>query len=155
MPIFEYHCETCNQDFECLVFGNERPDCPKCQSPKVCKLMSACAFVSRAAAVRPFPSPPAHPAAVARRPAVQAVATDGASVRIGTRGSKLALWQANFVKSILTEKFPCQAIELVVIKTLGDKILDVPLAKVGGKGLFVKEIEQACWIAGSMSRSTA
>ena len=65
------------------------------------------------------------------------------SVRIGTRGSKLALWQANFVKAILTEKFPRQPIELGVIKTLGDKILDVPLAKVGGKGLFVKEIEQA------------
>ena len=47
MPIFEYHCESCNQDFECLVFGNEKPDCPKCQSPKVCRLMSACAFVSK------------------------------------------------------------------------------------------------------------
>jgi hydroxymethylbilane synthase len=66
-----------------------------------------------------------------------------AGVRIGTRGSKLALWQANFVKSLLTEKFPQQPIELIVIKTLGDKIVDVPLAKVGGKGLFVKEIEQA------------
>jgi hydroxymethylbilane synthase len=66
-----------------------------------------------------------------------------ASLKIGTRGSKLALWQANWVKSALKEKFPHQTIELVIIKTQGDKILDVPLAKVGGKGLFVKEIEQA------------
>ncbi len=65
------------------------------------------------------------------------------SVKIGTRGSKLALWQANWVKSALNKKFPRQSIDLVTIKTRGDKILDVPLAKVGGKGLFVKEIEQA------------
>lgn len=64
-------------------------------------------------------------------------------VKIGTRGSKLALWQAGWVKSILEKKFPPIQIELVLIKTQGDKILDVPLAKVGGKGLFVKEIEQA------------
>ena len=64
-------------------------------------------------------------------------------IRIGTRGSKLALWQANWVKSVLEKKFPSTPIELVIIKTQGDKILDVPLAKVGGKGLFVKEIEQA------------
>jgi hydroxymethylbilane synthase len=65
------------------------------------------------------------------------------SIRIGTRASKLALWQANWVQSALNEKFPGRKIELVTIKTKGDKILDVPLAKVGGKGLFVKEIEQA------------
>lgn len=65
-----------------------------------------------------------------------------ASIKIGTRGSKLALWQANWVKSALNEKFPHRTIELVTIKTQGDKILDVPLAQVGGKGLFVKEIEQ-------------
>ncbi len=65
------------------------------------------------------------------------------SIKIGTRGSKLALWQSNWVQSALNEKFPGQKIELVTIKTKGDKILDVPLAKVGGKGLFVKEIEQA------------
>ena len=64
-------------------------------------------------------------------------------IKIGTRGSKLALWQANWVKSALQEKFPQHALELIIIKTQGDKILDVPLAKVGGKGLFVKEIEQA------------
>ena len=65
------------------------------------------------------------------------------SIKIGTRASKLALWQANWVKSALNQKFPRISIELEIIKTQGDKILDVPLAKVGGKGLFVKEIEQA------------
>ena len=65
------------------------------------------------------------------------------SIKIGTRASKLALWQANWVQSALNKIFPDQKIELVTIKTKGDKILDVPLAKVGGKGLFVKEIEQA------------
>lgn len=64
-------------------------------------------------------------------------------VKIGTRGSKLALWQANWIKAALNQKFPQQDIELAIIKTKGDKILDVPLAKVGGKGLFVKEIEEA------------
>ncbi len=64
-------------------------------------------------------------------------------IKIGTRGSKLALWQAGWVKSILEKKFPPIHIEPIIIKTQGDKILDVPLAKVGGKGLFVKEIEQA------------
>jgi hydroxymethylbilane synthase len=64
-------------------------------------------------------------------------------LKIGTRGSKLALWQANWTKSALEKKFPSTPIELIIIKTQGDKILDVPLAKVGGKGLFVKEIEQA------------
>ena len=65
------------------------------------------------------------------------------SIRIGTRGSKLALWQANWVKTVLEKKFPSTPVELNIIKTRGDKILDVPLAKVGGKGLFVKEIEEA------------
>jgi hydroxymethylbilane synthase len=64
-------------------------------------------------------------------------------IKIGTRGSKLALWQATWVKSVLEEKFPSRTVELIIIKTQGDKILDVPLAKVGGKGLFVKEIEHA------------
>jgi hydroxymethylbilane synthase len=64
-------------------------------------------------------------------------------IKIGTRGSKLALWQANWVKSALEKKYPSTPVELIIIKTQGDKILDVPLAKVGGKGLFVKEIEQA------------
>ena len=67
----------------------------------------------------------------------------GKTLKIGTRGSKLALWQANWVKSALEAEDSSLSIELVIIKTKGDKILDVPLAKVGGKGLFVKEIEDA------------
>ncbi len=64
-------------------------------------------------------------------------------VVIGTRASKLALWQAEWVKSELERLNPGLQVELNKIKTTGDKILDVPLAKVGGKGLFVKEIEEA------------
>jgi hydroxymethylbilane synthase len=64
-------------------------------------------------------------------------------LRIGTRGSALALWQAEWVRSQLKAARPGLTVELVTIKTQGDKILDVPLAKVGGKGLFVKEIEEA------------
>lgn len=64
-------------------------------------------------------------------------------IRIGTRGSALALWQAEWVKSELEKKYPGLVVTLTKIKTTGDKILDVPLAKVGGKGLFVKEIEEA------------
>lgn len=63
-------------------------------------------------------------------------------IRIGTRGSALALWQTNHVASILKERFGYEA-EIVKIKTTGDKILDSPLAKIGSKGLFVKEIEVA------------
>jgi hydroxymethylbilane synthase len=62
---------------------------------------------------------------------------------IATRGSALALWQAEHVKARIVAVAPGVAVEFNVIKTSGDKILDVPLAKVGGKGLFVKEIEQA------------
>jgi len=62
---------------------------------------------------------------------------------IGTRGSQLALWQANWVKAELERLHEGVSCELLIIKTKGDKILDVPLAKVGGKGLFVKEIEEA------------
>ncbi|MBI5237338.1 MAG: hydroxymethylbilane synthase [Deltaproteobacteria bacterium] len=62
---------------------------------------------------------------------------------IGTRASKLALWQAEWVKSEIEKRNPGQQAALEKIKTTGDKILDVPLAKVGGKGLFVKEIEEA------------
>ena len=60
-------------------------------------------------------------------------------LKIGTRGSKLALWQAEFVAEKLREKN--FEVELVKIQTTGDKILDAPLAKIGGKGLFTKEIE--------------
>jgi len=62
---------------------------------------------------------------------------------IATRGSALALWQAEHVKARIAAVAPDVAVEFNVIKTSGDQILDVPLAKVGGKGLFVKEIEQA------------
>jgi hydroxymethylbilane synthase len=62
---------------------------------------------------------------------------------IGTRGSVLARWQAEWVKGRLQAAHPGLEVSLTIIKTTGDKILDVPLAKVGGKGLFVKEIEEA------------
>ncbi len=64
-------------------------------------------------------------------------------IRIGTRSSALALWQAEWVKSELEKRYPGMIVALTKIKTTGDKILDVPLAQVGGKGLFVKEIEEA------------
>jgi len=64
-------------------------------------------------------------------------------LRLGTRGSPLALWQANWVKSELERRWPDLEIELTPIKTTGDKILGVPLAEVGGKGLFTKEIDEA------------
>ncbi|MBT3257564.1 MAG: hydroxymethylbilane synthase [Deltaproteobacteria bacterium] len=64
-------------------------------------------------------------------------------IRIGTRGSKLALTQSEWVKKKLERRHSGIRVDLVKIKTTGDKILDVPLSKVGGKGLFVKEIEEA------------
>ncbi|AGH80061.1 porphobilinogen deaminase [Psychromonas sp. CNPT3] len=64
-------------------------------------------------------------------------------IRIATRHSPLAMWQANFVKSELLKWHPELQVELLAMKTKGDKILDTPLAKVGGKGLFVKELEVA------------
>lgn len=64
-------------------------------------------------------------------------------MRIGTRASALALWQAEWVKAELEKRYPEMEVTLTKIKTQGDKILDVPLAMVGGKGLFVKEIEEA------------
>ena len=66
-----------------------------------------------------------------------------ASIKIATRGSALALVQANWVKTRLESQYPDLAVELEIIKTRGDRILDVSLAKIGGKGLFVKEIEEA------------
>lgn len=65
------------------------------------------------------------------------------SLVIATRGSQLALWQAEHVKARLRQVQPELHVDLNVIKTSGDMILDVPLSQVGGKGLFVKEIEQA------------
>src|SRR5512139_3721135 len=64
-------------------------------------------------------------------------------LRIGTRGSALALAQATLVQKQIQEHHPLVAVELTIIKTTGDKIQDVPLAKIGGKGLFTKEIEMA------------
>jgi len=63
-------------------------------------------------------------------------------IRIATRQSPLALWQAQHVAECLESTFPDVKTELVKMTTRGDKILDAPLAKVGGKGLFVKELEQ-------------
>jgi hydroxymethylbilane synthase len=68
-------------------------------------------------------------------------------IRLGSRGSTLALWQAGFVKSEV-ERRTGRPVEIVKIRTTGDMILDVPLAKVGGKGLFVKEIEDALLTGG-------
>jgi len=64
-------------------------------------------------------------------------------LKIGTRGSQLALFQANWVKNQLGKAHPDLNVTLIKIKTTGDKIQDVPLAKIGGKGLFVKEIEES------------
>lgn len=64
-------------------------------------------------------------------------------VKIATRRSPLAMWQAEFVRDALLALHPDLQVELVKIVTQGDKILDVPLAKIGGKGLFVKELEQS------------
>ena len=64
-------------------------------------------------------------------------------IRIATRRSPLALWQAEYIASELERLDPTVTTELVKIVTRGDKILDVPLAKVGGKGLFTKEIDEA------------
>jgi hydroxymethylbilane synthase len=63
--------------------------------------------------------------------------------RIGTRGSKLALTQSEWVKKEVQTRHPEVRVKLVKIKTKGDKIIDSPLSKIGGKGLFVKEIEDA------------
>ena len=67
----------------------------------------------------------------------------GSPVRIASRGSELALWQARAVQAHLRAADPSATVEIQVIKTTGDKILDVPLAKIGDKGLFTKEIDAA------------
>src|ERR1700757_5239279 len=64
-----------------------------------------------------------------------------ARFRIGSRGSQLALWQANHIAALLQERG--HQVEIEIIKTTGDKISDVALAKVGTKGMFTKEIEEA------------
>lgn len=65
------------------------------------------------------------------------------TLRIATRQSPLALWQADYVRDALTRHWPRLRVEIIGMTTRGDKILDTPLAKVGGKGLFVKELETA------------
>lgn len=65
------------------------------------------------------------------------------TIKIGTRGSKLALWQAYYIKDLLEKTNPEFNFELEIIKTSGDKILDVALSKIGDKGLFTKELESA------------
>lgn len=65
------------------------------------------------------------------------------TLRIATRQSPLALWQAEHIKARLEKLHTALKVELVTFVTQGDKILDTPLAKIGGKGLFVKELEQA------------
>lgn len=65
------------------------------------------------------------------------------TINIATRQSSLALWQAEHIKTRLEQLYPNMSVNLVPMVTKGDKILDTPLAKIGGKGLFVKELEQA------------
>ncbi len=66
-------------------------------------------------------------------------------IRIATRKSPLALWQAEHVKALLQQRYPELDVELVSMQTQGDRILDKPLSLVGGKGLFIKELEQALY----------
>ncbi len=66
-----------------------------------------------------------------------------ADLVIGSRGSALALWQAEWVKTRLEQAVPTRRVAIQIIKTTGDAILDAPLSKIGGKGVFTKEIEEA------------
>lgn len=65
------------------------------------------------------------------------------TIRIGTRGSQLALWQAHWVRDRLAALFPALPCTIEIIKTTGDRILDAPLSQIGDKGLFTREIERA------------
>ena len=65
------------------------------------------------------------------------------TITIGTRASKLALWQAEYIAAEIEKRHPACHVELKKMTTKGDRILDAPLAKIGGKGLFTKELEQA------------
>ncbi len=65
------------------------------------------------------------------------------TIRIGTRGSQLALWQANYVADLLREQYPDTQVEIVTFTTTGDKVLDKSLPSIGGKGLFTAELEAA------------
>src|SRR3972149_1064307 len=62
---------------------------------------------------------------------------------IGSRGSELALWQANSVKGQIEQRFPGLTIEILVIATKGDRIIDSSLSQIGGKGVFTREIDEA------------
>src|SRR5262249_61627933 len=62
---------------------------------------------------------------------------------IGSRGSKLALWQSNWVKDRLEEVYEGLVVSIEVVKTTGDKLTEASLAQIGGKGVFTKEIEEA------------
>lgn len=78
-------------------------------------------------------------------PEYRSTMNDPRRLRIATRRSPLALWQAEHIKAQLLARHPKLEVDLVPIETRGDKLLDVPLAKVGGKGLFVKELEAALY----------
>ena len=65
------------------------------------------------------------------------------AVRIGTRGSALALWQAHLVRALLVRAWPTLTVEIEVMKTQGDATLDTPLPQIGGKGVFTAELEAA------------
>jgi hydroxymethylbilane synthase len=71
------------------------------------------------------------------------VVTPPPRIRIASRGSQLALWQAESVRAILLENHPTIVVDIDVIRTTGDRILDVPLARIGDRGLFTKEIDEA------------
>lgn len=71
------------------------------------------------------------------------MSAENRTIRIATRKSALAMWQAEYVQSQLLHHHPRLTVELVPMSTQGDKILDTPLAKIGGKGLFIKELEIA------------
>ena len=64
-------------------------------------------------------------------------------IRIASRQSQLALWQSNFIADLIKKKYPQISVEVIGFKTQGYIILDQPLAEIGGKGLFIKELEQA------------
>ena len=68
------------------------------------------------------------------------------TITIGTRASRLALWQAEYIAAEIEKQYPTVRVELRKMTTKGDRILDAPLAKIGGKGLFTKELEQAMLI---------
>lgn len=76
-------------------------------------------------------------------------------LRIGTRASQLALWQANWTKSQLEQRYPGIVVELVKIKTMGDKILDVPLARWAARGCSSRRSRKRCCGARSTWRCTA